>query len=81
MKAKKFDQQFDKGVSVMASLDLSQAKRVIHVQKRINLMPSIIDSAQIFAAAKTDQDAKSMTKAQLNELIPISAVRGSSRSG
>jgi hypothetical protein len=29
MKAKKFEQQFDEGIDVMASLDLSKARRVM----------------------------------------------------
>ena len=37
MKAKKFDQQFDDGVDLTASLDLSKAKRVLQEQKRVNV--------------------------------------------
>ena len=37
MKAKKFEQQFDEGVDVTASLDLSKAKRVLQEQKRVNV--------------------------------------------
>ena len=37
MKAKKFEQQFDEGVDVMASLDLSKARRVLQEQKRVNV--------------------------------------------
>lgn len=37
MKAKKFDQQFDDGVDIASSLDLSKAKRVLQDQKRVNV--------------------------------------------
>jgi len=37
MKTKKFEQQFDDGVDLTASLDLSKAKRVLQEQKRVNV--------------------------------------------
>ncbi len=37
MKAEKFEQQFDEGVDITASLDLSKAKRVQQEQKRVNV--------------------------------------------
>jgi hypothetical protein len=37
MKAKDFEQQFDDGVDITASLDLSNAKRVLQEQKRVNV--------------------------------------------
>ncbi len=37
MKANTFDTQFDEGVDVTASLDLSKAKRVMLEQKRVNV--------------------------------------------
>ena len=37
MKAKKFEQQFDEGVDITASLDVSKAKRVLQEQKRVNV--------------------------------------------
>ena len=37
MKAKDFEQQFDEGVDISASLDLSKAKRVLQEQKRVNV--------------------------------------------
>ena len=37
MKAKKFEQQFDEGIDITASLDLSKAKRVLQAQKRVNI--------------------------------------------
>ena len=37
MKAKKFEQQFDEGIDLTASLDLSKARRVMQAQKRVNV--------------------------------------------
>ena len=37
MKAKKFEQQFDEGVGITSSLDLSKVKRVLQEQKRVNV--------------------------------------------
>lgn len=37
MKAKNFEQQFEEGVDMTASLDLSKAKRVQQEQKRVNV--------------------------------------------
>lgn len=48
--------------------------------KRVILMPSVKESAKIVAAAKADPDAKPMTKAQLDAMVPIRAVRGRPKS-
>ena len=37
MKAKKFEQQFDEGADITASLDLSKSRRVLQEQKRVNV--------------------------------------------
>ena len=37
MKAKTFDRQFDQGVDITGSLDLSKSKRVLQEQKRVNV--------------------------------------------
>ena len=37
MNSKKFEQQFDDGVDITASLDLSKAKRVLLEQRRVNV--------------------------------------------
>ncbi|MHB8849075.1 MAG: type II toxin-antitoxin system BrnA family antitoxin [Burkholderiales bacterium] len=37
MKANKFEQQFEEGVDITASLDISKAKRVLQKQKRVNV--------------------------------------------
>jgi len=36
MKAKNFEQQFDDNLDITASLDMSNAKRVVQAQKRVN---------------------------------------------
>ena len=46
------------------------------IPKRIITMPSIAENAKIVAAAKADPDAQPMTKAQLEALVPLRAVRG-----
>ena len=48
--------------------------------KRVILMPSVKDNARIVAAAKDDPDAKPLTKAQLDALVPISVARGRPKS-
>ena len=47
------------------------------IPKRIITMPSIAENAKIVAAARADPDAQPMTKAQLEALVPLRAVRGS----
>ena len=46
------------------------------IPKRIITMPSMAENAKIVAAAKADPDAQPMTKAQLEVLVPLRAVRG-----
>lgn len=48
--------------------------------KRTIRMQSVKDNAKVVAAAKADPDAKPMTKAQLDALVPIRAVRGRPKS-
>lgn len=44
--------------------------------KRVILMPSVKENSKIVAAAKSDPDAKPMTKTQLDALVPIRVARG-----
>ena len=37
MKAKDFEQRFDEGIDLTASLDLSKVRRVLQAQKRVNV--------------------------------------------
>jgi uncharacterized protein (DUF4415 family) len=39
-------------------------------------MPSVAENAKIVAAAKADPDALPITKAQLEAMVPLRAVRG-----
>ena len=48
--------------------------------KRVISMPTVKDNTKIIAAAKADPDAKPMTKAQLDALVPIHAARGRPKS-
>lgn len=57
MQAKKFEQQFDEGIDITASLDLSKAKRVLQAQKRVNIdFPTwMIDSLDREASKRESQ--------------------------
>jgi uncharacterized protein (DUF4415 family) len=46
------------------------------MSKRIITMPSVAENAKIVAAAKADPDAQPMTKAQLEAMVPLRALRG-----
>lgn len=43
-------------------------------------MPSIEENRKIVAAAKADPDAKPLTKAQMQAMVPLKALRGRPRS-
>ena len=48
--------------------------------KRDLVMPSAGENAKIVAAAKADPDAKPLTKAQLQDMVPMRALRGRPKS-
>lgn len=48
--------------------------------KRDLVMPSAGENAKIVAAAKADPDAKPLTKAQLQAMVPMRALRGRPKS-
>lgn len=48
--------------------------------KRVIRMPSLEENAKIVAAAKADPDAKPLTKAQLDAMVPMRALRGRPKS-
>ena len=52
MKAKKFDQNFDEGIDITASLDLSKSRRVLQDQKRVNV------DFPVWVIQKVDKEAK-----------------------
>ena len=73
MKAKKFDQQFDDGVDLTASLDLSKAKRVQQDQKRVNVdFPTWMIDSLDREASKLGVTRQSVIKVWLAERLEAS---------
>lgn len=72
MKAKKFEQQFDKGVDITASLDLSRAKRVLQEQKRVNVdFPTWMIDSLDREAGKLGVTRQSIIKVWLAERLEM----------
>ena len=70
MKAKKFEQQFDVGVDITASLDLSKAKRVLQEQKRVNVdFPTWMIDSLDREASKLGVTRQSVIKVWLAERL------------
>lgn len=70
MKAKKFEQQFDEGVDLTASLDLSKAKRVLQEQKRVNVdFPTWMIDSLDREASKLGVTRQSVIKVWLAERL------------
>ena len=70
MKAKKFEQQFDDGVDLTASLDLSKAKRVLQEQKRVNVdFPTWMIDSLDREASKLGVTRQSVIKVWLAERL------------
>jgi len=70
MKAKKFDQQFDDGADIMASLDLSKARRVQQAQRRVNVdFPTWMIDALDREASKLGVTRQSVIKVWLAERL------------
>ena len=70
MKAKKFEQQFDDGVDLTASLDLSKAKRVLQAQKRVNVdFPAWMVDSLDREASKLGVTRQSVIKVWLAERL------------
>ena len=70
MKAKKFEQQFEDGVDITASLDLSQAKRVRQEQKRVNVdFPTWMIASLDCEAIKLGMTRQSVIKVWLAERL------------
>jgi predicted DNA binding CopG/RHH family protein len=73
MKAKAFDQQFDEGVDITASLDLSTAKRSLQQQKRVNVdFPTWMVQALDRQASKLGVTRQSVIKLWLAERLELS---------
>ena len=72
MKAKKFEQQFDEGVDITASLDLSKAKRVLQEQKRVNVdFPTWMIASLDREAGKLGVTRQSIIKVWLAERLEM----------
>ena len=74
MKAKKFDQAFDAGQDITASLDVSKAKRVMQDQKRVNVdFPTWMVESLDREASKLGVTRQSVIKVWLAERLEASA--------
>ena len=74
MKSKKFEQLFDQGVDITASLDLSKAKRVLQAQKRVNVdFPTWMIDSLDREASKLGVTRQSVIKVWLAERLEATA--------
>ena len=74
MKAKKFEQQFDKGDDITASLDLSKVRRVMQAQKRVNVdFPTWMIESLDREASKLGVTRQSVIKVWLAERLEATA--------
>lgn len=74
MKAKDFEQQFDEGIDVTASLDLSKVKRVLQAQKRVNVdFPTWMIESLDREAGKLGVTRQSIIKVWLAERLEKTA--------
>ena len=74
MKAKKFEQQFDEGVDITATLDISKAKRVQQAQKRVNVdFPTWMIDSLDREASKLGVTRQSVIKVWLAERLEATA--------
>ena len=70
MKAKNFEQQFDEGVDITTSLDLSKARRVLQEQKRVNVdFPTWMIDSLDREASKMGVTRQSVIKVWLAERL------------
>ena len=76
MKAKKFEQLFDEGVDLTASLDLSKARRVLQTQKRVNVdFPTWMVDSLDREASKLGVTRQSIIKVWLAERLELTGAR------
>ena len=70
MKAKNFEQQFDDGVDITASLDLCKTRRVLQEQKRVNVdFPTWMIDSLDREASKMGVTRQSVIKVWLAERL------------
>lgn len=74
MKAKDFEQRFDEGADLTASLNLSKAKRVLQEQKRVNVdFPTWMIDSLDREASKLGVTRQSVIKIWLAERLEATA--------
>ena len=74
MKAKDFEQAFDEGTDLTASLDLSKTRRVLQAQKRVNVdFPTWMIDSLDREASKLGVTRQSVIKIWLAERLEASA--------
>ena len=74
MKAKKFEQQFEEGVDISATLDMSKAKRVLQEQRRVNVdFPTWMIDSLDREASKLGVTRQSVIKVWLAERLEATA--------
>lgn len=70
MKSEKFEQHFDAGADITASLDLSKARRVLQAQKRVNVdFPTWMIDSLDREASKLGVTRQSVIKVWLAERL------------
>lgn len=70
MKAENFDQQFDTGTDISANLDVSKARRVAQMQKRVNVdFPAWMVESLDREASKLGVTRQSVIKVWLAERL------------
>ena len=76
MKAKDFEQQFDEGVDLTATLDLSKARRVLQEQKRVNVdFPTWMIDSLDKEASRMGVTRQSVIKVWLAERLEASGYK------
>ncbi len=74
MKAKNFEQQFEDGVDLTASLDVSKARRVLQAQRRVNVdFPTWMIDSLDREASKLGVTRQSVIKVWLAERLEATA--------
>jgi hypothetical protein len=80
MKAKDFEKQFDEGVDLTATLDVSTAKRVLQAQKRVNVdFPTWMIDSLDKEASKLGVTRQSVIKVWLAERLEAAALSNLSK--
>lgn len=74
MKAKNFERQFEGGIDLTASLDVSKARRVLQTQKRVNVdFPTWMIDSLDREASKLGVTRQSVIKVWLAERLEATA--------